>query len=676
MRHAAATILVFLFAATISGQTPTPSPSPEPIREEVVVVADRSESSVTDTPASVDVISQQTVRSTAAVMPDDVVRQSVGFSTFRRTSGRSSNPTTQGVSFRGIGSSGASRAAVLLDGVPLNDPFGGWVQWERVPLIGIEQVEVLRGGASSLYGNYALSGAINIIPRKPAREHAFSADAFLGSQDTFGASAFGGRSFRNFGADLSATIFQTRGYRPVDIAIRGPVDGFAGVRFSSVSGRFSQVIEKNNSLFVRPSYFGEVRTNGTGLQTNRSHIRSIVIGGDHRFSSDIRLEWRAFGGSQIYDQTFSTINGPRTAESLNRIQRVPSQNIGASAIVSFSIGDHSVVSGADARQVRGASDEIGFAGGLVTTKIGSGGRDSGIGVFVRDAFRLNDRVSLIGGVRFDHWRSARGISSSLTVSTGQTSVIEFQDRAEMSVNPQLALIASINDSVSVYASGSSSYRSPTLNELYRSFRVGNVNTLANAELRAESSRNLESGVTLRRRVFGLRVAAFWASVDRPIANVTLSVTPTLITRQRRNMGRTRSAGFEFEFDANYKRFKLSAGYQFVDPKIVEFIADPTLVGLRVPQVARHQATFQLRHELPKWTFAVQGRASGEQFDDDQNQFRLEPYIQIDLFASRRFGSTSIYAAIENVTNSKYSIGRTPIRSLSSGATIRVGVRWN
>ncbi|HMT09966.1 MAG TPA: Plug domain-containing protein, partial [Pyrinomonadaceae bacterium] len=106
MQTAAAISFLFLFAATVSSQSPTPKPSPEPIREEVIVVADRAGNSVADTPASVDVISRKSIQTTAAVMPDDVIRQIVGFSTFRRTSGRSSNPTTQGVSFRGIGSSG------------------------------------------------------------------------------------------------------------------------------------------------------------------------------------------------------------------------------------------------------------------------------------------------------------------------------------------------------------------------------------------------------------------------------------------------------------------------------------------------------------------------------------------------------------------------------------------
>lgn len=677
MRIAEASCFLFLFAATIYSQSPTPTPSPEPIRETVIVVADRMGTSVADTPASVDVISRKSIETTASVMPDDVVRQSVGFSTFRRTSGRSSNPTTQGVSFRGIGSSGASRAAVLFDGVPLNDPFGGWVQWERVPLVGIEQIEVLRGGASSLYGNYALSGAIDIIPRKPVRKHTFSADVFAGSQRSLGSSAFGGFDRRNWKIDATVAAFQTRGSKPIDQAVRGLVDSFAGVRYTSFLTRIGRNVGKDLFVFARPTYFGEVRTNGTGLQTNRTHIRGLTIGGSMERSSRFRSEIRLFGGTQGYDQIFSVVNAVRTDETLNRIQRVPSQNIGGSIVISGSVGRHSLVGGVDLRAVRGSSDEVGFVNRVASTKIGSSGRDTGFGVFLRDVIKLGDRTVLIGGLRIDRWRNSRGSIVNRSLSSNASNVTAFPDRDEMAFSPQLAMLYTLKEKFSVYFSGSSSFRSPTLNELYRSFRVGNVNTLANADLRAERAVNFESGVTFRRKYFGVRTSAFYAEIDRPIANVTLTTTPTLITRQRQNMGRTRSLGFEAEFDASYREFSFSVGYQFVDPTVIEFAAEPTLIGRRVPQVARDQATFQVRYYFAKWTFVVQGRASSEQFDDDQNQFRLEPYAQIDTFISYRLkNSLSIFAAVENISNSRYSTGKTPIRTVSSGSNLRAGIRWN
>lgn len=667
----------FLFAATISGQTPDVSPTPEPIREEVIVVADRSGTTIGETPASVTVLSKREIETSAAPTLDEALRQSVGFSTFRRTGSRTSNPTTQGVSFRGTGSSGASRAAVLFDGVPINDPFGGWVQWERVPAIAVDQIEVLRGGASSLYGDYALSGAVNIIPRTQAQNHAFSAESFAGGQETFSGSAFGGTFWQGFTFDAAAAAFQTRGFRPVDEAVRGPVDGYAGVRYTSFLGRVGREFGKTASVFVRPTVFGEVRTNGAGLQTNRTHIRQLVAGGKFSRRERINAEWRAYGGTQVYDQTFSAVNSGRTAEGLTRIQRVPAQNVGGSLVLSGVIGDHSLVGGVEARQVRGSSDEVVYSNGRATTKIGAGGRETAIGAFLRDLVKVGDKLVLVGGLRFDRWQNTRGVVSTLGLVSNLAATTVFPDRSETAFSPQAAILYNANDRISIYASASSSFRSPTLNELYRTFRVGNVNTLANADLRAERATNAEAGVNHKVRAFRLRSSVFWTKVDRAVSNVTLSTTPTLITRQRQNVGATRSAGFEIEAEATVGKTHLSAGYLFADSRVVEFAADPTLIGLRVPQVARHQLTFQGRYSMEKWTLALQGRAAGKQFDDDQNLFRLEPFVQIDLFGSRRIGkNASVFAALENITHSRYSTGRTPIRTVSSPINFRVGVRWN
>jgi len=147
------------------------------LREETVVTANRIETRTGETPASIVILPRAEIETSAAPTMDDTLRQVAGFSIFRRSSSRNANPTTQGVSLRGVGASGASRTLVLFDGVPLNDPFGGWVQWNRVSAVGVERAEVLRGGASSLYGNGSLSGTINLIPRVPREKFIFSAEA-------------------------------------------------------------------------------------------------------------------------------------------------------------------------------------------------------------------------------------------------------------------------------------------------------------------------------------------------------------------------------------------------------------------------------------------------------------------------------------------------------------------
>ena len=107
--------------------------APAPFSEEVAVTAARTLTRVSETAASVVVISREDVAATAALTLDDALRQVPGFTLFRRSGSRTANPTSQGVSLRGVGASGASRAVVLADGIPINDPFGGWVYWGRVP---------------------------------------------------------------------------------------------------------------------------------------------------------------------------------------------------------------------------------------------------------------------------------------------------------------------------------------------------------------------------------------------------------------------------------------------------------------------------------------------------------------------------------------------------------------
>src|SRR5688500_14914380 len=157
--------------------------------EEITVTATRTESRVADTPVSVVVISREALDTSAALTLDDALRQVPGFTLFRRTGSRVANPTAQGVSLRGVGASGASRALILDDGVPLNDPFGGWVYWARVPRAALGRVEILRGGGSDLYGSGALGGVV--LLHRDAGDAPLAAEASYGSQATPDASASG-----------------------------------------------------------------------------------------------------------------------------------------------------------------------------------------------------------------------------------------------------------------------------------------------------------------------------------------------------------------------------------------------------------------------------------------------------------------------------------------------------
>ena len=657
--------------------------SPETLRAEVVVSANRIETRIGETPASVVTLSKREIETTAASVIDDVLRQVPGFTLFRRAGSRTANPTTQGVSLRGTGASGAGRSLVLFDFVPLNDPFGGWVQWNRIPTIAVENIEVVRGAATSLYGD-SLSGTVNIFPRNINEKYVFSAETFGGTQKTFSASTFTGFRQKDWSADLTATGFQTRGYKDIEEINRGLADDFSGTRNVNFSGRIAKDFGDSANIFFKTSYFGEARNNGTIIQKNKTHLRQLVFGGNAEVSSfrfqvpSFNVTWRVFGGTQVFDQTFSAVAGDRNSENLVRIQRVPAQNFGINALVSGVLfKNQTIVFGVDAQEVRGSSDEAGFFNSRQTSVSGAGGRERSFGIFLQDYARIGSKIIIAGSVRFDRWKNFRAFSAVRTLSNNLTNVTVFPERSEDAFSPQISFLYQATNEFSFHTVYSKSFRAPTLNELYRGFRVGDIVTNPNQNLRAEKADNFEAGASFVKNNFYLRGNFFYTQIEDPIANITTNISPNLITRQRQNAGETRAAGFEIEAEKRFRDFGFSVGYLFTDSRVTRFPANPVLENLRVPQVARQQFTFQSNYTRNTWNFALQGRANGKQFDDDLNLFRLEPFFQLDGFVSRRFGEKfKVFVGIENIFNSRYSTGRTPLRTISAPTNVRIGLRWN
>jgi outer membrane receptor protein involved in Fe transport len=244
-------------------------------------------------------------------------------------------------------------------------------------------------------------------------------------------------------------------------------------------------------------------------------------------------------------------------------------------------------------------------------------------------------LSIAAGVRADRWR-------------------------ETEVSPRLSVLWHANDVVALSASAYSAFRAPTLNELHRGFRVGNVNTLPNPDLRSEKLTGYELGARFR----NARITLFSMHVDDTIANVTIAQTPSLITRQRQNLGETRSRGAELDAEWQRRDWRASASWLFVDARVID--------GKRIPQVPRHQATAQL-----SWRrLGAQARWSAMQFDDDLNQFPLASYFVADAFVAYPLrGGFEVNAALENVFDREVEVSATPVVTLGQPRAFRLGLRY-
>lgn len=630
-----------------------------PLAQEIVVTPQRSSVPVSQTDATVVRFSAESLATAGGTTLDQTLRQVPGFSLLRRTGSRAANPTSQGASLRGVAASGASRMLVLDDDVPLNDPFGGWVYWDRVPMLAIDSVEVMAGGASHLYGSAALAGVMSIFEQRSPE--LFDADINIGNQNTPEGSVAAAHSFGPWAIGGSAEAFQTDGYVAVLPPFRGRVDTPLTLRFATAKGRVQRRVFSNGEAFASVSFFNEGRGNGTPLQVNSTRLAELRTGTDFEFGPG-RLEVRAFGDVQRYSQTFSAIALDRSRETLTSWQLVPAQQAGGGAQWSGALGHrHTFAAGSEFRIIRGVSNEINFAGARPTASSAGGWQDL-FGSYAADSVRFS-RVTLTVGARIDRW------SNDPIVGTNSDSGVAG--------SPHGGVVVRLSHGFNWIASAYRSFRVPTLNELYRNFRVGNVLTVANAALHPERLNGVDSGLGFARGNTIARATFFWNEVTDPVSNVTLRTTPQLITRQRQNLGSLRSRGLELSVESRLPRHLTVRGaYQFVDATVLTSPANPALVGLFISQVPRHSMAASVTYSDHGWIFAAQGRASGGQFDDDQNLLPLDSMFNLDVYAARAIKrNLEVYFAAENALDQRYIVGRTPTPTWGTPIAFRVGTRF-
>jgi outer membrane receptor protein involved in Fe transport len=669
-----------------------------------VVSASRVEQQLRDVPANVTVITREEIEQSPARTVDDLLRQVPGFSLFRRSSSLVTHPTAQGVSLRGIGPSGVSRTLVLLDGVPLNDPFGGWVYWSKVPLESVERIEVTRGGGSGVYGNYALGGVINIITRRPEARVA-QAKLDLGNRDTVDADLLVSHVTGPWGVSLEGNYFRTNGYKIVREDQRGAIDINADSTHKTFNGRVEYTPSLTSSLFLTGSFFREDRGNGTPLQNNETETGYMATGGRLKTADGSDWQLTLFSHLQTFSSTFSSAAPDRNSEtpSLNQFD-VPSTDAGANLQWSKRIfQSHLLTAGTDLRWIDGETNEdFTFNQTLndFTRRRKAGGEQVLTGAYLQDIFTPTPRWQVTIAGRFDSWQSFNASRVEWNKQTGAiTRNNQFDDRAEFAFSPKVALLYHATDQLSLRSSFYKGFRAPTINELFRPFRVRNDITEANAVLDPERLTGGEVGMdyAMMSNLLG-RLTAFWNEVKDPVVNVTTGTNASSSTiniapcgpvpaggvcRQRQNLDRTRIRGIEAELEYRpYLRWALSGSYLYNHTEVVSAPTQPALEGKRIAQVPRHQFTLKLGYTNPTLVnFYVQGRFVGDQFEDDLNSLKLGDYFVVDLMLWRpipvpKLSAGEIFLGVENLFNRTYDVGKTADGVVTIGAPVLVhgGVR--
>jgi outer membrane cobalamin receptor len=236
-------------SADLEGPSPVHVLLEHPL-ESVTVTAYRSPLASGDSPASTRILNAQHLRQAAGISLDDKLRQIPGFELFRRTSSLVANPTTEGVSLRGLGSTAASRSLVVFDEIPIDDAFGGWIHWEELPPPVIHSVELVRGGASDLYGSSAIGGVISIVPVRPDVNR-FQLSTSYGSEATTDNSLLGMLKLGKWSGLASGQVIATDGYVLVAPNLRGPIDQPNNVHAQNALSEFDHGLGETGRIFLR-----------------------------------------------------------------------------------------------------------------------------------------------------------------------------------------------------------------------------------------------------------------------------------------------------------------------------------------------------------------------------------------------------------------------------------------
>jgi len=630
---------------------------PAPFFDAVQVTSSRGKEPQADPTVAASVLGSTDILSAPAAAVDDILKVVPGFTLF--PSSRVANPTTQTMMMRGLGGSGVSRSLVLADGVPLNDAFGGWVYWDKVPHAAIDRVEIVRGGGSDLYGADAVGGVVQILTIEPSQ---LIGRMLLegGNLETGRASGFGGSRKGPWSFSLGGQWYTTGGYVLTRPEERGAIDRPSSSKHRSAIGAVSYASSDTWRLGLKASMFSEDRNNGTVLQVNDTDARL--------FSGDMRgalkggfLTVHAFGGTEEYNQTFSDIEAepPRSDEFLKSRQRVPSHTGGASAQYARQWAATSFLLGGETRVMTGHTSDTEYEQDSVVGITRTGGSERLGAGFARARIALTERMTFVAGVHGDAWHSSSDTSSfSQTVSA---------------FSPRLSLAYRAGDSgVVIRGVAFGGFRAPTLNELYRSFQVGNDVTLPNETLTPERLKSAEVGVTFSRSIASIRVTGFASVLDDAVTNVTVATSPGLNVRRRENADRIRSRGLEFEGDLRLSRpLSLAVTGALIDSRFQGSV----LHGFRVPQVPKYSVVGTFRYRDPEWTGSAQIRLVGSQFDDDVNTRLLDRAAVVDLFAGRTVArGTFVFVAIENVFDADYDAGKIPVSIAGLPRTVRAGVQ--
>ena len=613
---------------------------------------------------------------------DEMLATEPAFSLYRRQSAIFGNPTSAGVSLRNTGATAASRSLVLLDGIPQNDPLGAWVNWARYDALTLDSARIVSSAPALLWGNQAPAGVIQLNGSSPFEER-HSLRVAGGSHGSIGASTAHAMSNedRTLAVSFAAFGFHTDGFYALDETQRGAVDRRLETEFFGAEIKFAWLLAPGVTLEPKFSHYYEHRSNGTELSENSTDAFDFSL---RLTSDDAAVSWQAVAWHQRreFESVFTSVTDDRSSESI-ALNQFDVPGLGTGAAWSAAWGDEeawSFQSGADFRWLSGETNEdVG-----TFRRREAGGEQWLAGVFVGSAWRLSETNRININARADQWTIDEGRRIETSLASGALLREErYEDRDGVEPSASLEWIHEMPRDVESRVALGSGFRLPTLNELYRPFRVRDDIVEANADLDPERFLNAEAGLDWKANdEWKLGAAVFHHWISDAVANVPETPTPpsggTKSTRD--NVNEARVAGLEASAEwLPHESVTLAVRGLWSKTEFVSSPEQPLLEGKPFPQSPDLRVIADAEWRALEGVSLFGGVEYGaSQFDDALATRVIPDYTSVRLGVMRKIGNATLQVRIENLFDEEIVTGLSSngLRTLAAPRSLWVSLEWD
>ncbi len=628
-----------------------------------------------DMDISTSVLNHQQIQNAPETTIDQIINKIPGIFVPARPSTQL-HPTGQMLNIRGFGTSTNGLTLVLLDGIPINDPYFRTINWAQIPKEQVERIEIIRGGgATSLWGNMAMGGVINIVTKTPENKTEIYTDFGSFNTQNYGIST--GYKFNDqFKIGLSYDGSRSDGYQQIPAEYRNPYMSKTSSKTNNVY--LSGIYTPNNisEYFLR---FQLSQTDEDGLNysqaQNRWNTYRISFGGQSEIYKNLKLNALAWYQYSEMDTQNVSNSGYTLATPLNgtpfisQIEHANYNTFGTSIFAQSAWKKFSDIKfGVDYREISirdplNIYNAKGFQGNITANA-----SQQFTGIFAQtllQPFAIPLDITL--GLRQDFWQA----NDAKTFGNYAGSAINnpLADQSKSYFNPRIGFKYAFNDQLDIRAASYKNFSAPGLNQMYRSFVGGTGYTIPNTNLQAQTNVGNEIGFDFKHDQFSLSGTYFYNKVKNYIDYATVNsncssannycqtnVSSAQTIKQYINAGNATMQGFELM--SNWQildHLALNAGYSRTKAELTSSKSSASPAGLQLGQIPLWGLSFGAAWQpIDKLNLNIQFRDFPDYWNNTSHTQLNQGALTADISANYQYTpQLNFYLVAQNIGNKSY-----------------------